>query len=132
MSETPLFQQRAEASIAKCKELYTRRGDQYGDTWRDCNWLKLRAILFTMFGMKPSITQCRAMGLAAFADMKYWRHLGGYAEDHQLDGINYDAALASEMREIYAEAGNTETLDEKMQRIFKHDNANTGNVKSTI
>lgn len=107
-----LFQQRAEATIAKCRETYTQRSDQYGDTWKDCNWLKLRAILFTMFGLKPTIAQCRALGLASFADMKYWRHLGGYCEDHQLDGINYDAALATEMREIYKAAATPQhTLD---------------------
>lgn len=101
----PLFQQRVEASLAKCAELYTRRGDQYGDTWKYCQWIKQGSVLFTTRGIKLSQAEARAVGLASFADMKYWRHLGGYAEDHQLDGINYDAALADEMREIYKEAG---------------------------
>lgn len=103
-SKPALFAQRADATLKRCKEIYSNRGDQYGDTWRDCQWLKLKAILFTMFGMKPTVSQCRAMALASLADVKYSRFLGGYNEDHVIDGINYDAALAEEMREIYKEA----------------------------
>src|ERR1043166_8478731 len=102
-SNPPLFAQLADATLDRCKATYSNRGDQYGDTWRDCQWLKLKAILFTMFGLKPTIAQCRAMSLAALSDVKYSRFLGGYNDDHVIDGINYDAALAEEMREVYKE-----------------------------
>lgn len=112
MSDTPLFQRRAEPTLKLAQDTFRTRGDQYGDTWADCQWLKLKAILFTMWGKIPTPGQCRAMALAAYADMKYQRMQGGYAEDHILDGINYDAALATEMREIYASAGTPQhTLD---------------------
>ena len=111
MSDKPLFQRRAEPTLQLAQDTFRTRGDQYGDTWQDCQWLKLKAVLFTTYGMKPSDSQCRAMALAAYADMKYQRMQGGYAEDHILDGINYDAALATEMREIYKDAAPKHTLD---------------------
>lgn len=100
----PLFEQRVTATLKRATDTFRTRGDQYGDTWRDCQWLKLRAVLFQMFGMKPTITQCRAMALASLGDVKYQRLQGGYNGDHLVDGINYDAALHEEMIEVYKEA----------------------------
>ncbi len=104
MPETPLFDQRVTATLARCTDTFRSRGDQYGDTWRDCQHLALRAILFTMWGIKLSDTQCRALASAVLVDVKYQRLEGGYTEDHLIDGINYQAFLADEMREVYAAA----------------------------
>lgn len=100
----PLFEQRVTETLKRATDTFRTRGDQYGDTWRDCQWLKLRAVLFTTLGLKISPAQCRAIALASLGDVKYQRMQGGYAEDHLIDGINYDAALASEMREVYRES----------------------------
>jgi hypothetical protein len=97
----PLFDQRVTATLKRCTDTLRERGDQYGDTWADCQWLKLRAVLFSLWGMKISATQCRALALACFSDMKYQRLQGGYTPDHLIDGINYDAALAEEMQAVY-------------------------------
>jgi len=39
--------------------------------------------------------------------MKYWRFLGSYKDDNLIDGINYDAFLAEEVRAIAAGGGDT-------------------------
>lgn len=100
----PLFEQRCKATFDAACATFRERGDQYGDTWRDCQWLALRAVIFQMFGLglKPTTGQCRALAAAALVDVKHQRFQGGWNPDHAIDGINYQALLAEEMRQIWS------------------------------
>lgn len=106
----PLFEKRVTATLASCTDTFRSRGDQYGDTWAHCQHLALRAVLFQMFGLKPTPTQCRAMAAASLVDVKYQRLEGGYGPDHLIDGINYQAFLHDEMIEVYKEASECSNL----------------------
>lgn len=93
----PLFESHALATIKRATATFQGRGDEYGDTWRECRFLKMKAVAREL-GCNIDPEHFRALATAAFCDMKYWRFLGGYKEDSILDGINYDAFLAEEVR----------------------------------
>src|SRR6266536_5776236 len=93
------FESNALATIERAKSIIVGRGNEYGDTWRDCNFLKMKAVARAM-GCDIKTEHFRALATAAFCDMKYSRNLGGYKDDNLIDGINYDAFLAEEMRAI--------------------------------
>lgn len=98
-SGQPLFEQRANATIERVRQTFGQRGSEYGDTWRNCRFVVMKAIARDL---KLSIPDdCyRALATAAFIDMKYQRSEGGYKEDSLIDGIAYQAFLADEMREL--------------------------------
>jgi hypothetical protein len=96
-SVTPLFESHALATIERAKQTFVGRGTEYGDTWRECRFLKMRAVARAL-GCKIDDEHFRALATAAFCDMKYWRNLGGYKDDSLLDEMNYDGFLAEEMR----------------------------------
>lgn len=98
-STVPLFETRALESFDRAKSTFVGRGDEYGDTWRECRFLKMRAVAREL-GLNIPDKCLRALAAAAFCDMKYWRLLGGYKDDSIIDGINYDAFLAAEMRQL--------------------------------
>lgn len=102
----PLFEKRVTSTLSKCTDTFRSRGDQYGDTWRHCQHLALRAVLFQVFGLKPTPAQCRAMASAVLVDVKYQRLEGGYTPDHLIDGINYQAYLHDEMEQVYKDSAN--------------------------
>lgn len=104
MNDTPLFEIRATETLARAAATFKGRGTQYGDTWQAARFLKMQAVANEL-GDKIDPLHFRALAAAAFADMKYWRLLGGYQDDSLLDGINYDAFLAAEMR-VLKDAGN--------------------------
>lgn len=88
---------RLQKTLAVCEE----RGNQYGDTWRECQFLILKSVFEKIFpNIEPAISQAemRALACAALVDIKYIRFLGGYKEDNLDDGINYMAVLAEIMK----------------------------------
>jgi hypothetical protein len=102
MSETrPKFEKNALATFERATATFGERGTQYGDTWRDCQFLKMKAVA-SHFGLSIPDQFFRALATAAFSDMKYQRLQGGYKDDSIIDGINYDAFLAEEVRELEA------------------------------
>ena len=103
-SSIPLFEQRVTATMKRCTDTFRSRGDQYGDTWRDCQHLALRAAIFQMFGLKPNKVQCEALSAGVMVDLKYQRMQGGYDHDHPIDGINYQAYFQDAMMEVYKSA----------------------------
>ncbi len=101
MSNTiPLFESHALATFDRAKATFVGRGNEYGDTWRDCQFLKMKAVASALrCEIKPE--HFRALATAAFCDMKYWRFLSGeFKDDNLIDGMNYDAFLAEEMRAL--------------------------------
>lgn len=95
----PLFGELVSATLERAKSVQNERAGQYGDTWRNCRWLILKAVLREL-GVEVPDVYLRAIALASFDDMKYERFEGGYKEDNLDDGINYSAALAEQMRRI--------------------------------
>lgn len=99
MAIKPLFEERADVSISRAQAVYKQRGGEYADTWRSCRFLKMKAVSKAL-GIEIKPEHFRALATAAFCDMKYERNAGGYKDDSIIDGINYDAFLAEEMREL--------------------------------
>ena len=100
MSEIrPLFETHALATIQRSVETFAGRGLEYGDTWKDCQFVTMKAVAKEL-GCDIAPAHFRALATAAFVDMKYWRGLGGYKDDSLVDGINYQAFLAEEMRQL--------------------------------
>lgn len=95
----PIFEEHAMKSYARAQEIFTARGSGYGDTWRECNFLKMKAVADALSIPIPD-NALRALATAAFLDMKYWRNLGGYNDDSLIDEMNYDAFLAEEMKQL--------------------------------
>lgn len=99
----PLFEEYAVSTLDRAKATYAGRGLEYGDTWRQCRFLKMEAVA-RQLGCAINPQHFRALATAAFADMKYWRFLGGFKDDSLIDGINYDSFLAEEMRRLLPSA----------------------------
>lgn len=98
--ELATFEVLAESTIARCQAIYRTRGEQYADTLKECQWATLSAVMRKM-GIGAQGQQClRAIAMAALVDVKYIRQLGGYSDDSLVDGINYAAVLAEDMRQI--------------------------------
>jgi hypothetical protein len=95
----PLFAHHADATLERVQATYQERGDQYGDTLKDCQWLKLRAV-GRRFGIEIPPDLALALGVAAWCDVKYQRNQGGYKDDSIIDGIAYDAVLAGVVAEM--------------------------------
>jgi hypothetical protein len=102
LKQKPMFELRADATFERARDTYAGRGTEYGDTWRECQFIKMKAVARALgIDIKPE--HLRAIATAAFCDMKYWRLIGGYLDDSIVDGINYDAFLAEEMRVLLTE-----------------------------
>lgn len=97
----PKFEENANATLERVRGTYAGRGVEYGDTWRECNYLKMRAVARAL-GLQIPTEAFRVLATAAFCDMKYWRMLGDFKDDSLVDGIAYDAFLAEEMRRLMA------------------------------
>lgn len=95
----PLFAARADATLDRVRDTYAGRGLQYGDTWRDCQWLMLRAVVRRAGMGNLCAAECRRIAAAVLCDVKYQRMMGGFNDDHLIDGIAYQALLAEEMKE---------------------------------
>ncbi len=92
----PLFDSNAKATLGRVSEIFQQRGGEYGDTWRDCQWLAIKAVSRKL-GLNLTHDQCRKIAAAALFDVKYQRLQGGYKDDSIIDGIAYGANLAAEM-----------------------------------
>lgn len=95
---TPLFEKNVLSTMERCTSIFTGRGKEYGDTWKDAQLLKLKSVFKELFNFTPDDEQLRIVACASLCDLKYWRFLGGYKDDNLIDGINYDAFLAEAMR----------------------------------
>ena len=102
----PLFEERVNATLDRCTDIFTNRGAEYGDTWAEARFLVLQSVLNKMEYKIDSI-HFKAIAAAVLVDIKYWRNLGGYKDDSMIDGINYQALLAEEMVQLQ--------LDDKKQ-----------------
>jgi hypothetical protein len=98
VNDLPLFDTLVSKRLNKTIEIAKERGDQYGDTLKNCQWLKLRAVAKEL-GWTLTHVGARLLAIAGLCDVKYQRFEGGYKEDHLDDGINYDAVLAELMKE---------------------------------
>jgi len=97
----PLFDTNAGKTIAKVTETFNQRGNEYGDTWRDCQWLNMKAVA-DLAGVTLDTATCRLFAAAALSDVKYQRMQGGWKDDTIIDRIAYDANLAAEVETYVA------------------------------
>jgi hypothetical protein len=109
MSNKPLFERRAMATLARVQEVFKERGAQYGDSWLDCQFLAMKAVAREL-GAAIHEDTFRALAAAVMVDLKYQRLLGGYKQDSIDDGINYAAFLDGEMQAVKAARANTEDI----------------------
>lgn len=98
-ADQQLFEQRASATLKRVAGIYSQRGGEYSDTWKEAQFLKMKAVARKLGAQIPQ-DAFRAIACAAFCDMKYARLAGGYKEDSIDDGIAYDAFLADEVRSV--------------------------------
>lgn len=96
----PLFEENVNATLGRCQNVFRDRGNQYGDTWRNSQHLTLRAAYKEITGDELPLAWCRALAAAVLVDVKQQRLEGGYRDDSLVDGINYQAFLAEEMRKL--------------------------------
>ncbi len=96
----PLFTENARETLKRAIETFAARGEQYGDTWRDCQHLTLRAVFTELLGQELPFEICDCIAAAVLCDVKYQRLQGGWHEDHLIDGINYQAYLVEAMRRL--------------------------------
>jgi hypothetical protein len=96
----PLFNSACKKRLNKAIEIVDQRGQQYGDTLRDCQWLIMRATIEDLFASCRIFgAGClRALAIAGLCDIKYQRVQGGYKEDNIDDGINYLSILPEMIR----------------------------------
>jgi hypothetical protein len=92
----PLFESNANASIARVTATFGQRGAEYGDTWRNAQWLTMKAVAKKL-GVSIPDDALRPIAAAVLCDVKYQRLEGGYKDDSVIDGIAYNANLAEEM-----------------------------------
>lgn len=98
-STQPLFESNAGATLERVKSTFCQRGNEYGDTWKNCQFLTMKAIA-RKFGITIPDKFYRALSAAALCDMKHQRLEGGYKDDSLVDGIAYEAFLAEEVRKL--------------------------------
>lgn len=112
MHSKPLFEQLLERRLGKAIKIGNERGNQYGDTLANGQWLVTLSVLreFWSWGLnigdfeinERGTDLARALAIAGLVDVKYQRFEGGFKEDHLDDGINYQAVLAELMKELHA------------------------------
>ncbi len=95
----PTFERLASATLQRVTDTFKERGEQYGDTWADCQWLTLDAVALKL-GYSIASEHWRAIAAAAMVDIKHQRMQGGFKDDSLVDGIAYAALLTEEMRQI--------------------------------
>lgn len=101
---TPTFTRLADITLDRCVDTYSTRGAQYADDWKARPNFALSAVAQKL-GYNINPAHLRAITAAVLVDVKYSRLMGGYKDDSIIDGINYAAVLAQEMREIEAREG---------------------------
>lgn len=110
----PTFETLADETLDRVRGIYAQRGTEYADTWKNPPLLAMKATA-NKLGISIPDEFYKALALAALADVKYVRLIGGYKEDSVDDGIAYNGAWAGEMRRL-----TTHMSDEKaMQEVNK-------------
>ncbi len=96
----PTFEGLVEETITRATGTCNQRGAEYGDSWKNPSFSMFEAVWKKVTGSPLTLTldQKKAVALAVLVDIKYNRMVGGYKEDSIDDGINYAAALASQVR----------------------------------
>ena len=94
----------ATKTLDQVKATFHGRGDEYGDTWNDCQFLVMRATAKRLGAQVPD-DAWRALAAAAHVDMKYQRLQGGYKADSLVDGIAYSGYLTSEVDAVMEKRG---------------------------
>lgn len=92
-----LFQSLADKTLDRVRDTYNKRGKEYGDSLRHCQWLTMMAVA-KEYGVEIPEKARRALALAVMVDIKYQRNEGGFKDDSVIDGIAFASALAEEMR----------------------------------
>jgi hypothetical protein len=114
----PLFNSACKARLNKAIEIVDQRDHQYGDTWRDCQWLIMGSVFEELYGWRLNRSELRVLADAAYCDMKYQRFQGGYREDNIDDGINYLSILPEMIRLAKHESSQVSTGEaEQSQEI---------------
>ena len=98
---TPLFDTNAKKTLETVSATFNQRGGEYGDTWRNCQWLNVIAAA-KLAGIALDVPTARLIAAAALSDVKYQRMEGGYKADTVIDRIAYDANLAAEVEAYVA------------------------------
>lgn len=99
----PIFETYADLSFGRVRATYAQRGTEYGDSWRNCQWLAMRATCRKL-GIEIPERFLRALAVAALYDVKYQRLEGGYKDDSVIDAMAYGGLWAEEMRRLEAAA----------------------------
>lgn len=94
----PIFETFADATLNRVRGTYATRGTEYGDTWRNAQWLALKATR-DQLGLNIPDSALRAVAAAVLVDVKYQRLEGGFKDDSIVDGIAYSALWAEEMQQ---------------------------------
>ena len=88
----------ATSTIKEVVSTMQERGTEYCDSWgKDSVWLITKSVVKKLTGNDLTDENCKAIGLAVFADQKYCRLLGGYKKDTVLDMIPYLSALVDKL-----------------------------------
>lgn len=122
MDNKPTFETFAQATIDRATATFGQRGKEYGDSWANPHTNMLDAVANKLGVVIPQHAK-RAVLLAVLVDVKYNRLCGGYKDDTVLDGINYNAALAEEMRRLSStyEIPKFESVTESYPPHIKHE-----------
>ncbi len=122
-SNEPLFESNANASIARVTATFGQRGTEYGDTWRNAQWLALKAVA-AKYHVKIPPHVVRALAAAVMFDVKYARLEGGYKDDTMVDGCAYGLNLAEEVnRTDMAIMEAAETTTQTLARVLSEPGA---------
>lgn len=96
---SPIFETYTDATLDRVRETYAQRGTEYGDSWKHCQWLTMKAVCRKLGFLIPE-DMLRAVAVAALCDVKHNRLEGGYKDDTIIDSIAYHGLLAEEMRRL--------------------------------
>lgn len=94
----PIFETFADTTLIRVRNTYSTRGTEYGDTWKNAQWLALKATRDKL-GLTIPDSTLRAVAAAVLVDVKYQRLEGGFKDDSVVDGIAYNALWAEEMQQ---------------------------------
>lgn len=112
----PIFETYADTTLNRVRGTYATRGTEYGDTWRNAQWLALKATRDEL-GLSIPDSALRAVAAAVMVDVKYQRLEGGFKDDSVVDGIAYNALWAEEMQQ--------QELDMKVAHITRFEAGHT-------
>jgi hypothetical protein len=113
-----MFNQLLTERLSKTIAIAAERGDQYGDTLRNCQWIIQLAVEKELKGVRSCPEKARALSIAGLCDIKYYRFAGGWRMDNIVDGINYLAVLP-DLVQFAKDAETSYRLMDKRE-IFDH------------